>query len=392
MRRASFHGLQVCGSVWQCPVCAAKVQSGRRDDLVDGTVDWSRQGGGLGLASLTFPHHRGEDLGELLDKLARAMEVMARTYGFREAFDRITVRGRIETDPPAPAIAEHVGTADRVYLVEPGSFGIAGRVRALEVTHGANGWHPHVHLLLFFRNGEPGPEVLAKLQRRLLRVWRGGCAAAGLPRPSRAHGVDVRDGSHAARYLAKMAKEAAGKWDRTGGWGAEAELVSGHTKKGRGGSRSPWDLLRDAHAGDREAAGLFRTYADAFKGRRQLVWSRGLRSRLGLGREPTDMELAEKLDDTGSHHLVTVPPRDWSIIERKELRGQLLAVAAEGSSAAVWAFIERIAGADGEAKRAKWRTREGATGPPMGTGPPSTRAERIAARPAPSEDAFSGVE
>ena len=32
-----------------------------------------------------------------------------------------------------------------------GTYHVAGVARALEVTHGANGWHPHAHVLLFCR-------------------------------------------------------------------------------------------------------------------------------------------------------------------------------------------------------------------------------------------------
>jgi hypothetical protein len=41
-------------------------------------------------------------------------------------------------------------------------------------------------------------------------------------------------------------------------------------------SRTPWDLARDfQETGDCRSAELFREFARAFKGKKQLVWSRG---------------------------------------------------------------------------------------------------------------------
>jgi hypothetical protein len=37
----------------------------------------------------------------------------------------------------------------RAYAWAVRAYGIVGSIRALEVTHGGNGWHPHAHMVLF---------------------------------------------------------------------------------------------------------------------------------------------------------------------------------------------------------------------------------------------------
>lgn len=53
-------------------------------------------------------------------------------------------------------------------------------------------------------------------------------------------------------------------------WGIAEEMTLARTKRGKaGGSRSPWQILRDAHAGDADAIGLWQEYALTMQGRRQ---------------------------------------------------------------------------------------------------------------------------
>ena len=89
-------------------------------------------------------------------------------------------------------------------------------------------------------------------------------------------GVDVRDGNYADQYVAK--------------WGLEHELTKGHVKKGRAESLTPFDLLRQYPESPELFGDLFREFADAFKGKRQLVWTKGLKELLAVD-EKTDEEI-----------------------------------------------------------------------------------------------------
>ena len=45
--KAHYSGLQTCGSVWVCPVCASKTSEKRRLELSNGTGQWIEMGGKL---------------------------------------------------------------------------------------------------------------------------------------------------------------------------------------------------------------------------------------------------------------------------------------------------------------------------------------------------------
>ena len=61
--------------------------------------------------------------------------------------------------------------------------------------------------------------------------------------------------------------------------GLEHEMTKGHVKKGKKENRTPFDILRSYSETENEAdANLFKLYYFAFKGTRQLNWSKGLKS------------------------------------------------------------------------------------------------------------------
>jgi len=275
-----FTGLQTCGSVWVCPVCAAKISEHRRIDVATGIQRWRDHGGVVSLLTLTAPHWVGDDLVRLLKSQALALT-------------------RFWSD-------RHVR---RIFV----DLGVVGQVRALELTYGANGWHPHYHCLVF---GERMPELdqLVELYER----WAHCCVKAGLGAPSAAHGLRWDDGSYADKYVSK--------------WGLEHEVTKGHIKQSKGG-QSPFDFLRAAQQGDRQAGDLFKVYAAAFKGKRQLFYSRGLRVLLGLGAELTD---AEAVEQAAPGELVgRLTWEQWRYFCRLGLRGRVLEVAAVGGWSAV---------------------------------------------------------
>ena len=76
-------------------------------------------------------------------------------------------------------------------------------------------------------------------------------------------------------------------------------MTKGHIKKGKAGGETPFDLLRAvlADKNDKQAAALFAEFAKAFKGKRQLSWSNGLKAKFNLV-EKDDEELAAELEDS----------------------------------------------------------------------------------------------
>ena len=93
-------------------------------------------------------------------------------------------------------------------------------------------------------------------------------------------GWDIRSGDEAGRYMAK--------------WGAAEEITLSRHKQGRGRTgRTPAQLLAaSCDEGDKAAGHLWAEYAQVFHGRRQLVWSRGLKALAGVG-EVDDHDAAQ---------------------------------------------------------------------------------------------------
>lgn len=278
--KAFYSGLEVCASVWSCPVCAAKISERRRAELVTAVALAKSMGMHVKLLTLTVPHGLGDDLPTLVAQIRNAW--------------RRTTTGR-------------AGKDFRKLL------GVRGTIRALEVTYGENGFHPHLHVLLFLDQDATN----ACIQGLFTPIWQDACTKAGLPRPSDAHGCRVDDGSKAARYASK--------------WGLESEMTKSHTKQGRNGSRTPWDFLRaflERSEGWEQSAHLFRTYAAAFKGQRQLYWSNGLRALLAMGQEATDEEVAAVQDDTATE-LAELTDEQWRAILRTRSECLVLDMAEE---------------------------------------------------------------
>jgi len=287
--RCSYSGLQTCGSVWACPMCAAKVSAERGSRLAEAVSQHVENGGRIALATGTLRHHDGQALRGLLGAIAPAWKAATNDWSPRRR------------------------------LRELGSI---GNVRSVEVRHGANGWHPHLHALLFL-----GPEVddaaVDGLERQMGTAWANAVQRAGYERPSDEHGFDVRllnvgeALQEAAGYLVKQAGE------QETAAAAARELTSAATKRGQ--SRGPFQILRDIQRwGDESDLLLWREYERATKGRKQVDSTRGLLDRLAPGVERTDEEIAAdgdaegvevaRLTDETFRGIASVPGRRGAVI------------------------------------------------------------------------------
>ena len=168
----------------------------------------------------------------------------------------------------------------------------------------------------------------------LLPAWQSACVNVGLPEPNE-HGVVLQDGTYAAAYASK--------------WGLDCELTKSHVKRGNGAGRTAWDLLRASVDGDVDAGRLFQEHARAFKGRRQLVSSKGLRALLDLGIEKTDQELAVESTETAKE-VATVSQWNWQRVLRYKARADLLIVAELHGEEGVTRFLRGLREANVQAK------------------------------------------
>ena len=113
-------------------------------------------------------------------------------------------------------------------------------------------------------------------------------------------------------------------------------------KSGRAG-RSPFQLLADyADQNDARAGALFAEFAGVFKGRRQLVWSPGLKKLAGID-EVSDEQAAEdavRMADESKHdeRVGHFTPKGWSVVRRH--RAALLKFAELAGAAGVDAVVQ----------------------------------------------------
>lgn len=236
---AGFDGLKTCASVWCCPCCSPRISARRKDEL-DLLMSGARaEGHAVVMLTLTARHDRQMKLAPFLDALKLAKRKL---------------------------------TGRQIYARLP----LVGSVTATEYTHGRNGHHPHYHCLMVL--DAPASQAVA-LVETLRSAWLTALSSVGLSGNEAA--FQVQDASAAGAYVAKF--------------GAAEELALHGAKRGRNGSRGPWQLLNDARDGDAQAAAVWAEYALAFRGRRQLVWSRGLKARFGVG-ETSDDEAAAEVD------------------------------------------------------------------------------------------------
>ena len=287
--KAFYHGLMACGSVWTCPVCAAKIAERRRLELKQAIEAAKLKGFGVYFVTLTIPHGVGDDLHQLLANLSASLKRMSQDQHFR----RIKKRLGIE---------------------------IEGFIRAQEVTYGDNGWHPHFHMIVFTPDRSLSCSVL---QQAYSEGWRSACVKSGIPEPDPYYGCTVQDGSRAANYVSK--------------WGIEDEMTKSHVKQGKCSGLTPWGLLRavlDGNAPEiapEPAAALFRLYAHAFKGRRQLHWSVGLRAKLLPEQvELSDQQIVERPEDERAVLLAELSTEQWRSIRRAKAEASVLDAAEAG--------------------------------------------------------------
>jgi hypothetical protein len=285
---AHFANLQLCGSVWACPVCGPRVREVRAEEIERGVATHMGGGGGAGFLTLTARHRDGQELARLLETIS---------FGFRSVL------------------------GSRGWRIDREEFAIAGTIRSAEVTHGPNGWHPHLHVLVLTERPLPlsSWEVVGD---RFYPRWCNVLVRAGYGRPTRSHGVHlsaVRSASDVAAYTAKIEDGAIAR-------PVGRELTRHDTKQARRTEhRTPFTILRDfAETGDVHDRDLWREYETATKGKRSLQWSRGLKLRLLVG-ERTDEEIAA--EDVGGEVLDVLSRPEWGYVRSKQIEAFLLGIA-----------------------------------------------------------------
>lgn len=315
--RAGYGGLATCGSVWACPVCAAKIATKRREEVAKVTALAAAQGLHVSMLTLTQRHHQGQRLASLWDALSYAWNRVAsgrRWIEFRE------------------------------------QIGLIGTIRAVEVTHGRHGWHVHTHVLVISEKDPATTPILYQRKQGRRRTpypievttasafvadrWARGLAARGVDFIADRGGIDwqtARDAAAMGQYVSKIGQ--------AGGTDALAnEATLGALKQARGENRTPFQILADVAAtGDADDLRLWHQWEKGSHGRRALLWSHGLREWARLGREQTDEEIAE--EETGDEVIAVFAGSGWAAL-RAAGAAELLDVTEGGGHSAAYAWLE----------------------------------------------------
>lgn len=308
--RARYKKLVVCSRVWQCPICAYTVSEIKRERL---TRVLSRSGCLPVMVTLTVRHHAYTDLKLMLDALIKAY---------------------------------HAVTSGRAYVALAKKFGIAGYIRALEITWGAsNGWHPHLHIIFMLNLGQVvlSDEQIDELRAWFVERWLSSLAKFGFD-GDELHAVDVKAGDfYVKEYIAKF-----GRLPRDAdSWTLEKELLRGHYKTAHGDDRfTPFALLDDYLFNGNDHSGfLFREYSRAFKGRKQLQAS-NLFWRLGGYSDDSDDKLSDERareEDKLSDLFLSLSLQQWRFILKHDLRAALLDVAQSAlTPSVVFSWLESL--------------------------------------------------
>jgi hypothetical protein len=226
------------------------VRQGRAEMIDQGVNSWIESGHGALFVTLTSSHHQLDALEPRLATMTGALRSLLQGSGWARHKERLGYRGAI---------------------------------RAVEVTYGANGWHPHNHMILIF-DREPTEEQRQALWRWLHDRWSSILLAKGLGSITESYGVDVRPVTAGVlgEYLAKV----------DGGWSAGLELARGDVKSSKHGL-TPFQILGEVANGDVNSRELWLEYEAATFGKRWLRWTPGLRTLLlGTEVEKSDEELA----------------------------------------------------------------------------------------------------
>lgn len=306
---SGYAGLASCGSVWACPVCNARIQASRRLEVGTAIAVNGGSGGSAAFGAYTLQHHAKTDPDALWRSLSKCWECVTR--------DKMVKRTRQ-------------------------ALGWVGTIRAAEVTHGLNGFHPHLHPVHMFAAAVSHDDV-QELHAREIRAWRAAAARLGLLSPSEdaqhLHLVEGDASEPLGEYFTKAVYQPSPE-------GVSWEMTSTQTKSRTRatGSRTPWEILASAaRDGDADDLDIWHSFEKASKGKRAISWSRGLRELVGVEVEASDQEIVDAqvgtVEDAGFEIVNWAPVR-----ARPALGAELLSSIKNGAD---WGAGRRLCARNG---------------------------------------------
>lgn len=249
---ATFTGVVLCGSVWACPACSYVICRRRAAELRNVLARHAAIGGGDCMLTLTTPHDVGDALKPMRQQTARAWRFVCSGAPWKRLKARL---------------------------------GLVGFVRGAEVTHGANGWHPHLHVVVLTRR----PLTAAQLGELETFAWRRWSRAITKPHKETGQAYRIPLEGIGAK-VTQLGRE-----DYIAKLGLGDEIASSATKGARPGHRTGFQILYDvwrANGAIARDCELWLEYVTELQGCKALTWSAGIRKRYTIA-DQTDLELVE---------------------------------------------------------------------------------------------------
>lgn len=229
--KAFYSNLITCGSVWRCPICSYKIQKTRQVEVFK-LLKWYQDNDyKMSFLTLTMRHKKNHSL-------AHSVETILSEF---RKFQRITPFSKFR----------------QTYI---------GMVKAFEITLGANGWHPHLHIVFVHQKGIQHSEIKLHMDK-LIPLWCGREKIKGLIKAQ--HYKPVFDEDGITDYITK--------------WDTSKEITQGNFKIAkRNNSTTAFGLLSDVVCKVKkfdEIEQFFESYVYGTKGRNHLIISEGIRAK-----------------------------------------------------------------------------------------------------------------
>lgn len=262
-----------CASVWACPSCSSVIQHWRGNEIGVASSAWfaASPENVVYFMTLTVPHSRLDDPFFLWTAEKEALNLFWSSRQVKNCKKMIS------------------------YL---------GRVTGVEMTIGdpmdpeTNGWHIHQHIAIFGKRLTP--ELFASVENTFKQVWLECLIRVGLCKPDQLstlrafnHSLRLEVVRKIDKYLTKFSNE----------------IGSPNSKCARvDGRYTPFYVLTLAGQGIPWAKKAWGVYYRLTKGKRQLVWSDGLKDYFKV-REVSDQKVADWKAQQNLKNIVAVS--DW---------------------------------------------------------------------------------
>lgn len=309
---ARFGALQDSHSVWCSPISAARIGKVRSNEIRHALETWTHKDGAktghdLAFLTLTLRHSKEQSLKQVWDTISKCWAGVTQTAAWRGS-------------------AKVAG--------DKANFGISHWLKAVEVTHGKNGWHVHLHVLLLTEK-TLSDQQQHDLESRIYARWSAAAERKGFEAPSRERGVKL-DIAAKAGDLKSLASYMA-KSQLSGLNGLANEMTGSVVKSAKGENRSPFQVLESL--GEKKTPvdlAIWYEWEKNSHGRRQISWSKGTKKALGVN-ELSDEEISDGLDrefEAAAYTVATIPAAQWTKIQSDtDLRSAVIEEVSRAGSA-----------------------------------------------------------